>query len=326
MKNQIKIISILLILAYNAALYNLYKKKEKLPIDRYKILTDSTNLVLEDFMRTSEIWTKSSASIRTQIILSRENDSFLAQAYVDRHNSWLKKAHNFDGTLFTHELYHARLAMAIAKDLNQKIKFYGYDKKTTLSKLDLYREKLNYLQGKYDSESNHSQNKLMQAYWEYKIDSLYNVGQHYNISEKVSAFFPTPPKVQVWQFLDDTLYGNSSFVNKLEFILLKLNPSEIDSAYLVDYFANKIFRENNKYNNIDFYSIPNNSILFGYSKDTINRLETHNNLIVDSQFNFYLARYVFPYFEDQDSTLIKVGERFFDSIKFKNDSTPPKTP
>lgn len=326
MKNQNKIILILLFVAYNAALFNLYKKKEKLPIDRYKILTDSTNLVLEDFMRTSEIWSESSASIRTRLMLSRENDSFLAQAYVDRHNSWLKKAHNFDGTLFTHELYHARLAMAIVKDLNQKIKFYGYDKKTTLSKLDLYQERLNYLQGKYDSESNHSQNKLMQAYWEYKIDSMNNLDAYDKILDEVSAFFPNPTVTHIWEYSDDTIYGEGTFVNKLEFILLKLNPSEIDSAYLVDYFANKIFRENNKYNNIDFYSIPNNSILFGYSKDTINRLETHNNLIVDSQFNFYLARYVFPYFEDQDSTLIKVGERFFDSIKFKNDSTPPKTP
>lgn len=326
MKNQIKIISILLILAYNAALFNLYKKKEKLPIDRYKILNDSTNLELEDFMRTSEIWTKSSARIRTQITLIQENDSLFARAYIDRHNSWLKKDHNFDGTLFTHELYHARLAQAIAKDLSKKIDFYGYDRNTSRTKLGIYQEKLNYLQGKYDSQSNHSRNKLMQAYWEYKIDSLYNVGQPYNISEEVSVFFPTPPRVQVWQFLDDTLYGKGSFVNKLEFVVLELKPTQTDSAYLVDYFTNKIFRENSEYNLIDFNPTASNSILFGYSKDTVNKIETHNNILVDSQFNFYLARYAFPYFEEQDSTLIKVGESFFDYIKFKSDSTPPKNP
>lgn len=145
MKNQFKILSILFLLAYNAALFNIFQKNNALEPDRYKILTDSTDLVLEDFMRSDEIWTKSSASIRTQITLIEENDSIFARAYVDRHNSWLKKDHNINGALFTHELYHARLAQAIAKDLSKKIDFYSYDKKTSFSKLELYREKLNYL-------------------------------------------------------------------------------------------------------------------------------------------------------------------------------------
>jgi hypothetical protein len=326
MKNQIKILLILSLLAYNVAFFYMSKKNNVLELDRFKILTDSTDLSLEDFMRSDEIWTKSSASIRTQITLIEENDSLFARAYVDRHNSWLKKNHNIDGTLFTHELYHARLAQAIAKDLSKKIDFYGYDKKTSLSKLDLYRKKLNFLQGKYDSESNHSRNKLMQAYWEYKIDSLYNAGQQYNISDEASVFFPTPPRVQVWQFPDDTLFGKGSFVNKLEFVVLELKPTQTDSSYLIDYFTDKIFRENSDYKLIDFYPTVPNSILFGYSKDTMNRIETHNNILVDSKFNFYLATYAFPYFEEQDSTLIKVGERFFDSIKFKSDPTPPKKP
>jgi hypothetical protein len=326
MKNQFKILSILFLLAYNAALFNIFQKNNALEPDRYKILTDSTDLVLEDFMRSDEIWTKSSASIRTQITLIEENDSIFARAYVDRHNSWLKKDHNIDGALFTHELYHARLAQAIAKDLSKKIDFYGYDKKTSFSKLELYQQKLNYLQGQYDSESNHSQNKLMQAYWEYKIDSLFNLGQRYNISEEVSAFFPTPPRVQVWQFLDDTLYGKGSFVNKIEFVVLELKPTQTDSSYLINYFTDKIFRENSDYKLIDFNPTVPNSILFGYSKDTVNKIETHNNILVDSQFNFYLVTYAMPYFQEQDSTLIKVGEIFFDSIKFKTDPTPPKTP
>lgn len=326
MKNQIKILLILLLFAYNAALFNLFKKREIPPIDRYKILTDSTNLAIDDFMRPYEIWSKSSARIRIQITLIRENDSFLARAFVDRHNSWLKKDHNIDGSLFKHELYHARLAMAIAKDLNQKIKFYRYDKKTTLPKLELYRKKLNYLQGKYDSESNHGTNKLMQAYWEYKIDSINNLDAQNQIFDKVSAFFPNPTVTHIWEYSDDTIYGKGTFVNKLEFIILRLNPSEMDSAYLERYFANIIFRKNNEYNTLNLEPKTPNSILFGHSKDTVNKTETYDNLIADPENHFYLARYVFPYFEDQDSTLIKVGERFFNSIKFKSDSTPPKTP
>ncbi|PZV83001.1 hypothetical protein CLV31_108202 [Algoriphagus aquaeductus] len=326
MRNQIKILSILFLLAYNAALFNMSQKSSILELNRYKILTDSTGLELEDFMRSDEIWTKSSASIRTQITLIEENDSLFARAYVDRHNSWLKKDHNIEGTLFTHELYHARLAQAIAKDLSKKIDFYGYDKKTSLSKLDLYRKKLNFLQAKYDSESNHSRNELMQAYWEYKIDSLYNLDAQKEIFDEVSAFFPNPTVTHIWEYSDDTIYGKGTFVNKLEFIILKLNPSKIDSAYLVNYFTNKFFRENSKYNLIDFNPIAPNSILFGYSKDTVSKTETHNNILIDSQSNFYLARYAFPYFEEQDSTLIKVGERFFDSIKFKSDPTSPKIP
>ncbi|TDQ17563.1 hypothetical protein DFQ04_2218 [Algoriphagus boseongensis] len=326
MKSKIKIITAIILLIY-VSILSIYKNDRKeQALYRYKIITDSTDLAPEDFLRVAEIWTKSSARIRTQITLIQENDSLVARAYIDRHNSWLKKDHNIDGALFTHELYHARLAQAIAKDLSKKIDFYGYDKKTSFSKLELYQKKLNYLQGKYDSESNHSRNKLMQAYWEYKIDSLYNLGQHYNISEEVSVFFPTPPKVQVWQFPDDTLYGKNSIVNKLEFTILKLNPIKMDSTYLINYFENIIFTENSKYNTIYLEPETSKSILFGYSKDTVNKIETHNNILVDSQLNFYLARYVFPYFEDQDSTLIKVGERFFDSIKFKSDSNPPKTP
>lgn len=326
MTSKIKIIVAILLLIYISIFSKYNNDRKEQALYRYKILTDSTDLAPGDFMRIAEIWTRHDAEIKSGLTLLNSQDPEV-RAYIDRHSSWIReKFNNPDESLFIHELYHIKLAKAIAKDLNEKINFYGYDRNTSLTKLGIYQEKLNYLQGKYDSESNHSRNKLMQAYWEFKIDSLNNFGRHYNINDEVSVFFPTPPKVQVWQFSDDTLYGKSSIVNQLEFIILKLNPSEIDSAYLVDYFTNKIFRENNKYNNIDFYSIPNNSILFGYSKDTINRIETHNNLIVDSQFNFYLARYVFPYFEEQDSTLIKVGERFFDSIKYKSDSIPPKTP
>ena len=326
MKSKIKITVSIVLIIYISILSTYKNDSKEQALYKYKFLTDSTDLAPEDFMRADEIWTKHDAGLSTGITLLNSPE-LEVRAFIDRHSSWIKdKFNDQDESLFTHELYHARLAKAIAKDLSKKIKFYGYDKKTSLSKLDLYREKLNYLQAKYDSESEHSLNKLMQVYWEYKIDSLYNLDTQNKIFNDVSVFFPTPPKVQIWQFPDDTLYGNSSFVNKLEFIILRLNPSEMDSAYLERYFANMIFRKNNEYNTLNLEPKTPNSILFGHSKDTVNKTETYDNLIADPENHFYLARYVFPYFEDQDSTLIKVGERFFNSIKFKSDSTLPKTP
>ncbi|GAA0878506.1 hypothetical protein GCM10009119_14740 [Algoriphagus jejuensis] len=316
MKNQIKILSILFLLAYNAALFSIYQKTPSSNSERYKILNDSTDLALEDFMRTYEVWSNSSASIRTQITLINENDSLFARAYIDRHNSWLKKDHNIDGTLFTHELYHARLAKAVAKELSEKINFYGYSREKALSKLSLYQEKLNYLQAKYDSESNHSRNRTMQNYWEYKIDSLYNNGAHYQVFDGVSAFFPTEPRNHTIITLDDTISGKKNIRNDLEFHIWNLKRVKIDSAERFNYFVYIISWEDLKDIFVNIESPSSNLIMSGYSKNSINSKNVFDRLFFSKDSNYYFARYSFPLHDLKDSTYLKIGDQFFNSIKF----------
>ncbi|MFT6893530.1 MAG: hypothetical protein ACJAWX_001134 [Algoriphagus sp.] len=314
MSELYKILGILFLLAYNAALFDYYRKNENYPIERYKILNDSSELEMGDFQSYEEIWSSSAAVIDVGLALVK-NPILEAKAIIDRHESWYRKAYRESEELFTHEVYHVKLAQAIAKDFNKRINDYKYDGKKIKSRLSLHKRKLNQLQSKYDLESNHSRNKTMQNYWEYKIDSMFNQDESYELFNNVLAFFPEKPSVNYLIYHNDTFLGYSLKKKEIEFTLWDLKETYLDTLMIENWSVNFLGNQGLTNIIINYTSSHPNAILENHSEDSLTMKIFKDKLLIDKNNRLYYARYSYPNNSLSDSIYQKMGNQYFNSIK-----------
>ena len=311
---QYKILGILFLLAYNAALFDYYRKNKDSSVERYKILDDTSELEISDFQSLTEIWSSSGARIKVGLTLTNSSE-IEARAFIDRHESWYRKQFINSDELFTHEVYHVKLAQALAKDLNKKIKTYKYDGEKTVSELSFYREKLKNLQSKYDLESNHSLNKVMQDYWEYKIDSTFNQDESYELFDDVSAFFPEKPSLNYLIYQKDTFLGYSLKKKEIEFTIWNLNEVNPDTLMLENWSVDFLFNQGLTNIIINWSPSHPNSILENHSEDSINMITFKDKLLLDKGNQLYYTRFKYPTNPLSDNIYQKMGNQFFNSIK-----------
>ncbi|RAI89987.1 hypothetical protein [Algoriphagus yeomjeoni] len=314
MKRLYKILGILFLFAYSAALYDYYRKNKDASVERYRILDDSSELEMSDFLSFQEIWTGMDAEVSVGLVLQK-NETLEVKAFIDRHQSWYRAGLVSSEELFTHESYHVKLAKSMAKELNKKIKTNNYGESKIHSELSRYRKRLSFLQKKYDFESNHSLNEVMQIYWECKIDSMLNQEESYELFNNVSAFFPEKPKANYLLYDHDTFLGYTVKKKKIEFIIWNLNEVYLDTLMLENWSVDFLF--NQGLTNIIINWTPNhpNAILENHSEDSINMMTFKDKLLLDSVNQLYYARFSYPANPLSDSIYQKMGNQFFNSIK-----------
>lgn len=315
MKPRTKLIILFILITYNIFLLNSFPKEEDQPLERFKMFSDTTDLEIKDFMQKAEIWSDHSASISPAIHLTTQDNSIQAKTYIDRHRSWIKQTATDNKRLLNHELYHVKLTDVITHELNNKIKLYGYDWETTQSKKPIYKRKLDRLQSKYDSESDHSLNRPLQLYWEYKIDSMLSQYVSYEMFDQAKGYFPKKPIPYYYIHNEDTFSGKGYKGIEIEFGFWKIYEIEIDSTAIEYWLAARLDGQNIDDITIHWTQNYTDSFVEGYSKDTLNKKNLKEVLFKDENNLLFVGRYTYPLDHSEDSIFIKKGDLFFNSIK-----------
>lgn len=170
------------------------------PPERFIVLDDIETLTFKDFQAFPPIFTDFEASISTRTELARENNKIVAKTIFDRRESWVYGKFAETDELLTHEKYHAYLTDFGTKVLNQVIYEDKLSFRAAQKRRDSISKIINWLQYKYDKETQHSLNVDSQIYWEYIIDSMHQVVETKPIKEPdfadAEVFFSSPPHTE----------------------------------------------------------------------------------------------------------------------------------
>ncbi|MCG8532350.1 MAG: hypothetical protein MI749_17050 [Desulfovibrionales bacterium] len=132
-------------------------------------------LTWEDFQGIPKPFTGWAAGISSDIYLEYDSlkQQYIAFAGQNNQQSWTKESTKNSDYALNHEQYHFNITEIHARKMNRYIqenpdqKLWRYK-----SKLNGLKKELRKMQKQYDHDSDHSLNQDMQAWWEYRIDSL----------------------------------------------------------------------------------------------------------------------------------------------------------
>jgi hypothetical protein len=196
---KVKILGIVFFLVLLGVSYVLFDSESNGNL-RFKEWHPDSTLYISDFMKSEPFfrWDGFDARIATHILVRKSGNGIpSAYAAMDRFNSWYNED-NHSTHLLNHEAYHANITSIGVKMLNKKILDDNLSYSEVLKERDRIVQTIISMQKEYDRITNHSINKPLQHYWEYKIDSTLNHENELDIIDKFSgatAYFPTQPEI-----------------------------------------------------------------------------------------------------------------------------------
>ncbi|WP_339868554.1 hypothetical protein [uncultured Algoriphagus sp.] len=155
----------------------------------------------------------------------------------------------------------------------------------------------------------------MQDYWEYKIDSMFNLGKSYDFFNNVSVFFPEKPKVNYLLYDQDTFLGYTVKKKEIEFTIWNLNEVYLDTLLLENWSVDFLFNQGLTNIIINYNSSFPNLFLDNHSEDSLTMKIFKDKLLIDKNNQLYYARYSYPNNPLTDSIYLKMGNQYFNSIK-----------
>jgi len=317
---KIKILGIFFFLISLSVSYILFdfESNENL---RFKEWHPDSTLYLSDFMQTKPfIRDGFDARIATHILLLQsENGIPFAYVVMDRFNSCYNKD-NHSTHLLNHEAYHANITYIGAKILNQTILDNNLTYSEALNEKDKIVQLISSKQKEYDRITNHSINKPLQHYWEYKIDSTLNFGIELHTIDEFSgatAYFPDQPEVF---FIKDTfklfkVFQLEKYAMKFRFITkydYNVDTSDYENIF-VEFLSSKNFQDisSSKRNYNNMLMVETNCT------DTVYNRRFHDRIIYDNNHEYQLTVF-HPISTEEDSIYKMLASRFFDSFTLKD--------
>lgn len=316
---KIKILGIFFFLISLSFSYILFDSESNENL-RFKEWTPDSTLYLSDFMQTMPfIRDEFDARIATHILVRQsENGTPSAYAVMDRFNSCYRKD-NHSSHLLNHEAYHANITYIGVKILNKKILDNNLSYSEALIEKDKVVQLIISKQKEYDRITNHSINKPLQHYWEYKIDSTLNFGIELHTIDEFSgatAYFPNQPEVF---FIKDTfklfkVFQLEKYAMKFRFITkydYDVDTSDYEKSF-VDFLGSKNFQDisssQTSYNNM--------LMIETHCTDTVYNRRFHDRIIYDNNHEYQLTVF-HPISTEGDSIYKMLASRFFDSFTLK---------
>lgn len=312
------IILFLILLAFSYALFDSEHNKNL----RFKQWHPDSTLYLTDFMKSEPIfgWDGFDATIVTQILI-RETETGVPIAYaaMDRFNSWYNEK-NHSAHLLSHEVYHANITSIGVNMLNEKIQANNLSYSEALIERDRIVQLISSKQKEYDRITNHSLNKELQHYWEYKIDSTLNYGvvlDTIDVFSGASAYFPKQPDIFIQKdtFMLFRVFELEDYEMKFRFFTKY--DQYVDTTDYEDRFVE--FLSSLNFQNIssrttEYKGLP---MVETHSTDTVNNRRFHDRLIYDGTHEYQLTVY-HPLSTEDNSIYQNLTTRFFESFALKD--------
>ena len=318
---RVKISGIILFLILLGVSYALFDSEANKNL-RYKEWHPDSTLYEADFMKSEPFFRLDGfdARIATHILIRKsENGTPSAYAAIDRFNSWYNED-NHSAHLLSHEAYHANITSIGVKILNKKIRHDQLSYSEALSERDRVVQVIIPKQKEYDRITNHSINKSLQHYWEYKIDSTLNQGAELDtidIFSGATAYFPEQPEIFIQKdtFMLFKVFQLEKYEMKFRFIT-KYDQYVDTTNYendIVDFLASLNFQD------ISSLKTKYDGMLMveTHCTDTVYNRRFHDRIIYDNTHEYQLTVF-HPVSPDGDSIYNMLTTRFFESFALKD--------
>ncbi len=322
---KLKIVGIIVFLMILGALFLNYKLSINEENDDNIIYwKPDLKLHTNDFKQTFPfLGDKYSAKIWAYVNFDKdEKGNYIAKAFMDKHKSTF--CAGITDTieveyLLNHEKYHFNIAAIVAKEANQMIKKQTHENKN-ISLNFLHKwcyDRLNKLNTKYDSQTNHSLNKEYQYYWEYQIDSLLSNGEYTSSAQSeyggISCYFPSEPNIEVYvdTFLMREIHCLDKYNMRFRYTIDYDSYDNIES--FKDFFISMLSKNGfvdqtlsqTKYNGYDR--------IISYCSDTIENRKFFDWIIFAPPFKYQLT-VNYPLNTPNDTLYERMKNHFFNSV------------
>lgn len=277
-------------------------------------------LTWDDFQGFAKPFTRWDASISSSVYVNYDSAAQKYRAFASMNNqlSWKKGSSVGSDYLLNHEQYHFNITEYHARLMNEYLAEHGDQSKAEISKhLGKIRTQLREMQKEYDDESDHSRNRDMQRWWEFRIDSLLNneLEQRTSIDyfTGASAYFPVEP-VYKEDIRDDQSYRYFS-LDKYDMTLGFISFQEQGDFYWSrEITENHYLKDSLLIMELSFDSL-NSSQMAAYVKidDTISNEIYYHHWIYTGDY-FYKVIASFPD-SDSDRGYEKIADSFLQSFQ-----------
>ncbi|MFD2033591.1 hypothetical protein ACFSKL_02255 [Belliella marina] len=284
--------------------------------EQYKVWNEESTLQVSDFLRRPPFYEGEASARISYMYRIYDNPEIKVAIVIDRFNSFIHKRHVSE-YLVRHEAYHLKLAHFFSKEINQSIK----EKNLTFQEanqflLDRIQRGRQY-QKLYDRETNHSQLRAQQNYWEYKIDSMLNKSNDFRIFEEtknVKVYFPDKPREFVLSIDDENFKGYLLERFDVGFWIVDMDFISGDTLFIENYLVNILFAEGQS-DIIVNADLPNEKAIFeSYSKDTLGTAIVLDKFLLGKNTSYWL-RFRYPIVIENEEIYKRMADQFFNSFE-----------